>query len=218
MIKIETIGYSPCSSYLIHNEEKGYLVDCPIKGDLDSFLRFRDIELQGIILTHGYADHLANIHEIKKEYGIPVIAHKGDKILALSLPVQYQFVFGGYGPEMSSQPLSIDRYVDDGDILTLGTDTIEVIHTPGHTPGCIMLLIPSCNSLMSGDTIFDENIGRTDFPLSDKEDFLESINEKVLPLDDSMKVYSGHDSSLNGYFILGNWKRWWNDSKHLLGF
>lgn len=215
MIKIEIIGYSPCSSYLIHNEDKGYLVDCPIKEDLDSFLRFRDIQLQGIILTHCHADHMTNIHEIKQDYNIPVIAHKGDKLLALSMPVQYQFVFGSQGPEMSTRPLNIDQYVEEGDVLTLGADTIEVIHCPGHTPGCIMLHIPSCNSLMSGDTIFDDNIGRTDFPLSSKEDFLKSINEKVLPLDDSLIVYSGHDFN---NFILGNWKIWWNSTKQSLGF
>lgn len=215
MIKIETIGYSPCSSYIIHNEDKGYLVDCPAKADLDSFLRFRDITLVGIILTHCHADHMTNIHEIKQEYGIPVIAHDGDKPLALSLPVQYQFVFGSQGPEMSTKPLQIDRYVEDGDILTLGNGEIHVIHTPGHTPGSMMLHIPSCNSLMSGDTIFDDNIGRTDFPFSSKDDFLRSINEKVLPLDGNLQVYSGHDFQ---NFRLGNWKTWWNSTKQALGF
>jgi glyoxylase-like metal-dependent hydrolase (beta-lactamase superfamily II) len=213
MIKIQIIGYSPCSSYFVGNDDEGYLVDCPVLGDLDSFIRFTDIQLRGIILTHCHADHLTNIHEIKKKYNIPVIAHKGDKVLAASLPVQYQFIYGSNGPKMSTNPLSIDQYVEDRDVLTIGSDTIEVIHTPGHSPGCIMLYIPSCNSLMSGDTIFDNNIGRTDFPLSNKEDFIKSINEKVLPLDDNLKVYSGHNDSFEDYFILGNWKTQWDSLK-----
>jgi glyoxylase-like metal-dependent hydrolase (beta-lactamase superfamily II) len=63
---------------------------------------------------------------------------------------------------------------------------------------------------MSGDTIFDGNIGRTDFPLSNKEDFIRSINEKVLPLDDDIKVYSGHDLS---FFLLKDWKTQWDTLK-----
>lgn len=76
-----------------------------------------------------------------------------------------------------------------------------------------MLYIPSCNGLMSGDTIFDGNIGRTDFPLSNKEDFIRSINEKVLPLDDNLKVYSGHNDSFEDYFILKDWKAQWETLK-----
>lgn len=216
MIKVQIIGYSPCSSYYVGNEQEGYLVDCPIIGDLDSFLRFTDIKLLGVILTHCHADHLTNIHEIKKKYDIPVMAHKGDKILAMSLPIQYQSIYSGQGPEMSVKPLSIDQYVEDGDVLKVGQDTIEVIHTPGHSPGCIMLYIPSCNSLMSGDTIFDNNIGRTDFPFCNKEDFIRSINEKVFPLDDDAKVYSGHNDSLDDYFILKDWKKQWSSLKQYL--
>ena len=206
MIKVQIIGYSPCSSYYVGNDREGYLVDCPVIGDLDSFLRFADIKLLGVILTHCHADHLTNIHEIKKKYNIPVIAHKDDKILAMSLPVQYQFIYSGHGPEMSTKPLGIDQYVEDGDILTVGEDRIEVLHCPGHSPGSIMLHIPSCNSLMSGDLIFEDSIGRTDFPLSNKEDFIKSINEKVLPLDGQTQVHSGHDISP---FLLENWKSKW---------
>ena len=213
MIKVQIIGYSPCSSYYVGNEQEGYLVDCPIISDFDSFFRFTDIHLLGVILTHCHADHLTNIHEIKKKYDIPVIAHKGDEMLAMSLPVQYQFVYSGQGPEMSTKPLGIDQYVEDGDILTVGKDRIEVLHCPGHSPGSIMLHIPSCNSLMSGDTIFDGNIGRTDFPFSSKEDFIKSINEKVLPLDGQTQVYSGHDFSP---FLLEDWKIKWEDLKRFL--
>lgn len=206
MIKVQVIGYSPCSSYYVGNDREGYLVDCPFIGDLDSFLRFTDIQLRGIILTHCHADHLTNVHEIKEKYGIPVIAHKGDKILAMSLPIQYQFIYGSHGPEMSTKPLSIDQYVDDGDILTAGEARIEVLHSPGHSPGSIILHIPYCNSLMSGDLIFEDSIGRTDFPLSNKEDFIKSINEKVLPLDGQTQVYSGHDFTP---FLLEDWKPKW---------
>ncbi len=210
MIKVQIIGYSPCSSYYVGNDDEGYLVDCPILGDLNSFLRFNDVHLRGIILTHCHADHLTNIHEIKEKYNTPVIAHKGDKILAKSLPIQYQFIYSGHGPEMSTNPLSIDQYVEDGDILIMGEDRIEVMHTPGHSPGSIILHIPSCNCLMSGDLIFEDSIGRTDFPLSNKKDFIKSINEKVLPLDDDIKVYSGHDLS---YFLLKDWKAQWGQLK-----
>lgn len=213
MIKVQIIGYSPCSSYYVGNDQEGYLVDCPVIGDLDSFLRFTDIHLLGVILTHAHADHLTNIHEIKKKYDVPVIAHKGDKVLAMSLPIQYQFIYGGQGPEMSIKPLSINQYVEDGDVLTAGENKIEVLHCPGHTPGSIILYIPSCNSLMSGDLIFEDSIGRTDFPLSSKEDFIKSINEKVLPLDGQTQVYSGHDFSP---FLLEDWKDKWDDLKRFI--
>ena len=66
MIKVQIIGYSPCSSYYVGNDQEGYLVDCPVIGDLDSFFRFTDIHLLGVILTHCHADHLTNIHESKQ--------------------------------------------------------------------------------------------------------------------------------------------------------
>ena len=210
MIKVQIIGYTPCSSYYVGNEWEGYLVDCPVIGDLDSFLRLTDIHLLGIILTHCHADHLTNIHEIKEKYGIPVIAHKDDKMLAMSLPIQYQFIYSGHGPEMSVKPLSIDQYVEDGDVLSVSEDRIEVLRCPGHSPGSIILHIPSCNSLMSGDLIFEDSIGRTDFPLSSKEDFIKSINEKVLPLGGKTQVYSGHNITP---FLLEDWKPKWETLK-----
>jgi len=215
MIRIELLDSSPCSAYLVHNGSEGYLVDCPRIEKLDGFLESHDIELKGIVLTHCHADHMTNIHEIKNKYHIPVIAHNDDSHLALSLPLQYQFIYGSNGPEMSIKPVKIDQCIDDKDVLTLGGERIEVIHGPGHSPGCIMLYIPSIKSLMSGDVIFEHSVGRIDFPASNEQDFLNTINQRVLPLDDDTKVYSGHDVPFDGYFILKDWKRLWsNDMRH----
>ena len=83
-----------------------------------------------------------------------------------------------------------DRYLEDGDILRLGDQNIQVLHTPGHTSDCICLLAGEL--LLSGDTLFYRSVGRIDHPTGNLRQEIESIKEKLMPLPDTVKVYPGH--------------------------
>ena len=192
------------TSYLIYNEIGCYIVDPGrISFEVPS-------EVKGIILTHCHIDHMLYARNIANYYNVPIIAHKADKLLALSFPIQAQFYFQGQKPKnIINKPLHINQYVEDGDILKLGDDEIHVMHTPGHSPGSIMLYMPSISSVVSGDNIFQGGgVGRTDFPFSNPKDFEKPI-ARILELPHDTLVYPGHIYEPSPYymFTIGDWKK-----------
>ncbi len=137
-----------------------------------------------IINTHGHADHIG----ANGRFGLPIMIHRSD-VPFLSNPAKNLSAI--LGMAISSPPAS--RVLEDGDKLYVGDLLLEVIHTPGHTPGSISV---KCEDLVfTGDALFNEGIGRTDFPYSSEEDLLRSIREKLLVLPDSTKVYPGHGAA-----------------------
>lgn len=216
-MKIKTFGnYSEnplCSSYLIENDNEAFIIDPGCFEFSSGIIRglSKDVKLKGIILTHCHIDHMLYAKNIANYYNIPIIASKKDKLLAFSFPIQYGIYFQWHKqPNVINGSLKIDQYIDDGDTLTLGSLEIQVISTPGHSPGSIMLYIPKENILFSGDTIFKYSHGRTDFPLSSEKDFIKSINSKVKSIPRNTFVYSGHSNIDNDYFMLDEWINWWN--------
>ncbi|MDP2943196.1 MAG: MBL fold metallo-hydrolase [Candidatus Omnitrophota bacterium] len=137
-----------------------------------------------IINTHGHADHIG----ANGRFGLPIMIHRSD-VPFFSNPAKNLSAI--LGMAISSPPAS--RVLEDGDKLYVGDLLLEVIHTPGHTPGSISV---KCEDLVfTGDALFNEGIGRTDFPYSSEEDLLRSIREKLLVLPDSTKVYPGHGAA-----------------------
>lgn len=200
-----------CCSYLIYNETEGYLID-PGSHTFKNgeFLFPNNIQLKGIILTHCHIDHMLYAKRVSNYYNIPIIAHKNDSILSLAFPLQYKLFFNEIPKDDFAVPLIIDKYIEDGDALTLGDSKLYIIHTPGHSPGSIMIYIPEINSLISGDTIFKNSVGRIDFPLSNKNDLLDSIENKILKLPKDTIVYSGHcytsDNIFKLEYFITNWE------------
>ena len=225
MLKVKSIrhfGQSFCETYLVSNGNEGYLID-------PGSIIFKDgvipnlesnLKLKGVILTHCHIDHMLYARNVADHYNVPIIAHKDDKVLALGFPIQVQLYFQGNKPEnIINKPLHIDQYVKDGDVLKLGDEEIHVIHTPGHSPGSIMLYMPQIKSLISGDNIFlgeyGITVGRTDFPLSNHKQFIKSIEEKILTLPDDTIVYPGHDSASSTIdFPLYRWSEYWKQSRN----
>lgn len=212
MIKIITIcdAFTICSTYLIHNSKEGYIIDPgdPICEREINRKAPKNIKIKGIILTHCHIDHMLQARKLADKYDVPIMAHKADKLLALMFPIQVKLYFQSNVPEnIINKSLHIDKYLSDGEIIKLGESEIKVIHAPGHSPGSIMLYIPEINSLISGDIIFKDGIGRTDFPFSNKKDFIKTI-EKVMTFSDDTIVYSGHLSkySSTNEFTIKDWK------------
>ncbi len=212
MIKIVTICdvFTICSTYLIHNGKEGYIIDPgdPICEREINRKTPKDIKIKGIILTHCHIDHMLRARELANKYNVPIMAHKADKLLAMAFPIQVKLYFQDRVPEnIINKPLHIDKYLSDGEIIKLGESEIKVIHAPGHSPGSIMLYISEINSLISGDIIFKDGIGRTDFPFSNQKDFINTL-KMVMSFPDNTIIYSGHIAigSSTNEFTIKNWK------------
>jgi len=153
-----------------------------------AFIDERGLRLKGILETHAHADHLSGSQWLKERYGAPVII--GEHIRT----VQETFKGVFHLPEeFKTDGSQFERLVTDGEKLNLGSLTIDVLHTPGHTPACVSYLIG--DAVFTGDALFmpDFGTGRCDFPAGSAEDLYRSIQSKLYTLPDETRVFVGHD-------------------------
>ncbi|NLW45562.1 MAG: MBL fold metallo-hydrolase [Syntrophomonadaceae bacterium] len=149
-------------------------------------IREENLKIKYIINTHGHIDHIGANARIKEATGADILIHEADAKMLTSAAANFSMLMGR---RITSPPAS--RLLKDGDIIKIGTTIeLEVIHTPGHTPGGICL--KTGNILFSGDTLFAGSIGRTDFPGGSYKTLINSIKEKLMCLDDDVIVYPGH--------------------------
>lgn len=142
----------------------------------------------GIVNTHGHADHIAANGILHEKLGAPIIIHELDAPFLADPNMNLSTLLGNDG--QLSPPA--DRLLRDGDDISVGSMVFKVIHTPGHTPGGICLLMDKI--LFSGDTLFLGSIGRTDFPGGSHGTLIESICSRLLVLPDDTVAYPGHGS------------------------
>lgn len=159
----------------------------------DDFKIIKAVEGEGlvpkyIINTHAHFDHVGAVKSIKEYFKIDFLLHEEDSFLIDSVEEQAATFGMGRVPKPE-----INKSVNDGDKIPLGQNIIQVIHTPGHTPGGVCYYVDNC--LYAGDTLFAGSIGRTDFPFSSHEMLIKSIKEKLFSLDDGVIVYTGHGPS-----------------------
>ncbi len=144
---------------------------------------------KAILITHTHLDHVAGNHEVREKTGAKVMLHERDLPLYDNLGMQAQFI-GMDAPVRAP----VDEHIHQGDVIPFGGqgDSIQVLHTPGHTPGSCSFFLGSRNLLFSGDTLFSGSIGRTDLWGGDFDTEVRSIREKLLPLPDATRVITGH--------------------------
>ncbi|MDS1030015.1 MBL fold metallo-hydrolase [Bacillota bacterium LX-D] len=148
-----------------------------------------DLHVKYIINTHGHADHVGANAEIKKVTGAEILIYEDDRSFLLD-PSKNLSIY--MGMEITGPPA--DKILQEGDIINIGkTINLEVLHTPGHTPGGISL--KGDTFIMTGDTLFAGSIGRTDLPGGSYESLLEGIKNKLLPLKEDYIIYPGHGQS-----------------------
>lgn len=145
--------------------------------------------LKYILCTHGHFDHISGIPELKKTYGEAlVVTGENDAELLCDTQKSLADVFGFF-----QQKFHADKTVKDGDVLSLGETKLRVLETPGHSPGGVCYVCDKEKTVFTGDTLFRYSIGRTDMWGSDYTTLLNSLDRLML-LDDSFKVFPGHNS------------------------
>lgn len=178
-----------CSVLVCEATGKAAVVDPG--GDIDrikAVLEQLGGELDRIFLTHGHMDHCAAADVMRQEYGVPIIGpHKDDAFWIDKLPQWCDM--SGFPRAEAFVP---DRWLEDGDTVTLGEQTFQVRHCPGHTPGHVIFFHEGLRLAIVGDVLFQGSIGRTDFPRGDHDTLIRSIQDKLWPLGDDITFIPGH--------------------------
>jgi glyoxylase-like metal-dependent hydrolase (beta-lactamase superfamily II) len=168
-IRVEELNRTNCKTYLVTSGADAALVD-PVRERLDDYrtlLSARGLRLAMVLETHTHADHLMLSRAAKEVLRAPIVMH-----------------------DESPSPL-VDRHVSDGDTLALGTDRLEVIHTPGHTPDSVCFRVEG--AILSGDTLMVGTTGRCDFPGGDAGAQYDAVTGKLFGLPDDTVVWPAHD-------------------------
>lgn len=178
-----------CSILVCEETKRAALVDPG--GDLPRLreaLQKLDVTLEKVLLTHGHMDHCGAADAVRAEFHVPIEGpHKEDKFWIDQIEDACQRF--GLPP---AKPFEPDRWLNDGDTVTVGNQTLEVYFCPGHTPGHVVFFHRGARLAWVGDVLFQGSIGRTDFPRGDYDTLVKSIREKLWPLGDDVEFVPGH--------------------------
>ncbi|MDX9836525.1 MAG: MBL fold metallo-hydrolase [Thiomonas sp.] len=193
MIDVRIVPVTPfeqnCSIIWCDKTRKAAVVDPG--GDLDRILaaaKALGVTIEKILITHGHIDHAGGAAKLARELGVPIEGPQEEDRFWIDGMAQQSKMFGF--PDVET--FTPDRWLHDGDTVTVGEQTLNVIHTPGHTPGHVVFVHPESRLALVGDVLFAGSIGRTDFPRGDHQTLINSIRNKLFPLGDDITFVPGH--------------------------
>lgn len=157
---------------------------------IEDFMESKGLKLTQVINTHLHIDHIAGIPYLRKNHGVKVLAHEGDRFMASGMMLKAQN--SGFGLNLPIDDIEITEYLNDGDIIKIGNKELKVIEVPGHSQGSVALYDSEGKWVITGDALFQGSIGRTDLPGGDYEELIDSIRKRLLSLPDDTVVYPGH--------------------------
>ncbi len=203
MLKIKQFLFNPIqeNTYVLYNEEG----DCAIvdpgcyfdheRKELADFIAAHKLTPKYLLNTHCHLDHVFGNKFVAETYGLALHLHRGEKLMLEMAPLsaqQWGLPFESYEGEL--------LFLEEGSRIRLGSDELEVLLTPGHSPASISFYCAAQRLLLSGDVLFQMSIGRSDLPGGDHDTLLASIRNKLFVLPDDVQVYPGHGANTSiGY-------------------
>ena len=207
-MKIKQIQNNPFqeNTYVVWDEAsmEAAIVDCGAlfpqeEAKIETFVSDNNLKVKYILNTHLHLDHCFGNAWAAERYGILPMAHKDDETLLARMGEQARM----FGLPFEVKTEKLGGYLNDNDVLMLGENRIDVIHTPGHSRGGLCFYIPSAGWLISGDSLFEGSIGRTDLEGGSYATLIKSITERLMTLPEETVVYPGHGP----YTTIGDEKR-----------
>jgi len=208
MLKLKSFEVNPFqqNTYLIWDSNNiAAIIDPGNSTNLENqmikkYISENNLKLERLLLTHAHIDHILGNRFIFDEYGLLPEVHKED-LFFIELMGRTADMYG-VPYEQSPMP---EKFLEDKQVIELGELKFSCIFTPGHSPGSITFYFEKEKVMIAGDVLFNGSIGRTDLPKGDHPTLISSIKNKLLPLGDDIKVYSGHGpSTITGYEKLYN--------------
>jgi glyoxylase-like metal-dependent hydrolase (beta-lactamase superfamily II) len=145
------------------------------------------LEIDRILITHAHIDHVGAVADLVDEYACPVLMHAEAEPMLQQLPTQAIMMGLRFG-----KVATVDRHLEDEEVLEVGALRLKALYTPGHAPGHLAFYVEGEGLVLSGDALFAGSVGRTDLFGGDMDLLMRSINERLMTLPDETRVYSGH--------------------------
>ncbi|MBS0355543.1 MAG: MBL fold metallo-hydrolase [Proteobacteria bacterium] len=193
MLRYKIVPVTPfeqnCSLLWCDVSRKAAVVDPG--GDVDRITAAAEqlgVTVEKILLTHGHIDHAGGTAELARRLEVPVEGPQRDESFWIDALQQQSKMFGF--PQVET--FTPDRWLADGDVVTVGQEVLDVLHCPGHTPGHVVFFSPTARLAVVGDVLFAGSIGRTDFPRGSHADLVKSIRGKLWPLGNDVSFIPGH--------------------------
>ena len=208
MLKLKSFEVNPFqqNTYLIWDSNNiAAIIDPGNSTNLENqmikkYISENNLKLERLLLTHAHIDHILGNRFIFDEYGLLPEVHKEDLFFIELMGRTAEM----YGVPYEQSPMP-EKFLEDKQVIELGELKFSCIFTPGHSPGSITFYFEKEKVMIAGDVLFNGSIGRTDLPKGDHSTLINSIKNKLLPLGDDIKVYSGHGpSTITGYEKLHN--------------
>ncbi len=188
----QPLGPIETNAYVLSNDQGQGIVIDPGMNPEPLLAHIETLDIVAILLTHAHFDHIGGVEDVRKKTGAPVYVHDLEADWLTDPQKNGSARWSEMMDPIRCQPR--DESLADGQRLSLAGITLEVRHTPGHSPGSVSFYLPEHRTVIAGDTLFAGSIGRTDLPGGDHATLLESIRQQLFVLPDETNVYPGHGS------------------------